>query len=69
MSKPLVTHEQTTSNAWVVCLIVMPNFSDIIVVLSGDVSDTSFIIELVIFIKGLPRDMCDGLESRTNDIN
>ena len=40
--------------------MVYPRFSGVIVVLSGDVVNPICCITMVIFVKGLPRYLCDG---------
>ena len=49
--------------------MVAPSFSGLIVVLSGDAVNPIFCITLMIFVKKLPMDLRDGLESITTGIN
>ena len=49
--------------------MVAPIFSGVIVVLSGDAANPIFRFTMMIFIKGLSRDLCDGLEFINNGIN
>ena len=49
--------------------MVIASFSDIILVLSGDVAITSFRIMLMVYIRGLQSDPGGGSESRTTDLN
>ena len=46
-----------------------PKIYGVIVVLSGDVVTSIFCITLIIFVKYLPRDLCDVLDFITNGIN
>ena len=41
-----------------ICTIVTAILSDVIIVLSDDVENTSFHIGLMVFITGLPRNTC-----------
>ena len=41
--------------------MVSPGFSGVVVVLSGDVVNTIFSITPMIFVQGLPTDMCGEL--------
>ena len=45
-----------------------PTFSGVLVVLSGDVVNKIFCIDLVTFVKGFPRDSCDGLDFFTTGL-
>ena len=56
MKKPLITREQTVGNHLPIRLMVTTRFSDIIIVMSGDVGDPRFCIMIIICIKGLQRD-------------
>ena len=49
--------------------MVAPTFYDVIIVLSGDVVNPIFHITLMIFVKGLPRDFSDIVESITTGLN
>ena len=69
MRKLLVTHEQPVRTVCTIFPLVMPNFSDIIVVLSDDVSNPSFRISLIILMKSLPNYLGDVLELRNININ
>ena len=69
MRKALVTREPTFRYMWAICPIVTPRFSDIIIVLSGDVSISGFLIALVILVNFLPRNICDGSSSITEYLN
>ena len=46
-----------------------PNFSGVILVISGDVVNPIFLIPMMIFVNGLPRDLCDGLDFITTGLN
>ena len=50
-------------------LMVSQSFSGVIIVLSSDVVNSIFCISLMIFVKVLPRDLCDGLDFITICIN
>ena len=69
MSKPLVTNEHPIRNLWTISPLVMLNFSYIIVILSGDVSNPSFRISLIILMKSLPNYLGDVLELRNINID
>ena len=69
MRKPLGTREHPVSTVWTIFPLVTPNFSVIIGFLSGDVSNPSFCILLVILIKGLPKYLSDELQSRNTNLN
>ena len=49
--------------------MVDPRFFGVILVLYGDVVNPIFRITLMIFLKGLPRYLWDGLESITTGLN
>ena len=46
-----------------------PSFSGVILVMSGDVVNPIFLITMMIFVNGLPRDLCDGLYFITTGLN
>ena len=54
-NKPQITHEQKLRRVWAIWSINFPRFSDAIVVLCSDVSNTSFSIALMIIIKGFTK--------------
>ena len=58
----LETHEQISGKSWAIFSMVDPRFSGVTVVLSSDEVNTIFFTNLMIFIKGLPRDLCYELE-------
>ena len=60
MDKPLYTHEQMVGRSLVIFSIDAANFSGLIVALYGDIVNPIFHITLMIFVKVLPRDSCDG---------
>ena len=66
---PLEDHEHIVGNSWDICSVVFPSFYGVIVVLSGDVVNSLFCITLIIFVKDLPRNSCDGLDFITISIN
>ena len=49
--------------------MVIPIFSGEIVVLSGDEVNSIFCFTLMIFVKGLPGYLCDGLDFITAGVN
>ena len=49
--------------------MVAPIFSGTIVVMYVDVENPIFYIMPTIFVKVLPLDLCDGLESTTTSLN
>ena len=59
LNKPLETHDQMVGISC--CSMVTPRFSVVLVVLYGDVVNPIFCITLIIFVKVLPRYLCDGL--------
>ena len=59
MNQPLEAHEKIVGNSWALLSMVASIFYGAIVVLSGDVVNSIFRIILMIFVKGLPRDLCD----------
>ena len=69
LNKPLETHEQMVVYPWEILSMVTPIFYGVLVVISGDVVNSIFCINLIIFVKYLPRDSCDGLDFITNGIN
>ena len=68
-NKPSDTYEQIVGNSWSIFSMVDWIFSGVIVVLFVDVINPIFCITLMIFVKVLPMDFCDGLETITNGIN
>ena len=49
--------------------MVAPSFYGVVVVLSGDVVNSIFCINLIIFVQGFPRDLFDGLDFIATCIN
>ena len=61
-------NEQTIGDSWTDIwepvshfLNGFPRFYGVIVVISGDVVNSIFYITMMIFVKDLSRDLCDGL--------
>ena len=69
ITKMLKTHEQIVENSWATYPMSATRFSGLILVLSGDVLNPIFCITMIIFVKNLQMDLCDGLESRTTVLN
>ena len=69
MNEALETNDQIFGNSWAICLMVAPNFYGVIVVLYGDVLNSIFPITLIIFVKYLLRNSCDGLDFITTGLN
>ena len=59
--KTTETNKSLDNNEQIVCNLLPPSFYNIFVVLYGDVLNPIFRITLMIFVKGLPKDSCDGL--------
>ena len=49
--------------------MVAPRFSGVLIVLSADEANPMFCITMIIFVGGLPRDFCDGLDFIATDLN
>ena len=69
LNKPLETHEHIVGNSREIFSMVVPKFYGVIVMIYGDVVNSIFCITLIVFVKYLPRDFCDGLDFITNCIN
>ena len=69
LNKPLNTHYQMVGISGATCSLVVPSFSVVFVVLSGDVVNPIFRITLMIFFHGLPMDSYDGLDFVTTGLN
>ena len=60
MKKLFGTREQIVGNSLAIFSMVAPSFNGVNVVLSGDVVNSIFRTNLIIFVKDLPKYSCDG---------
>ena len=69
MKKPLENHEHIVGKSQAISSMVTPIFYDVIIVLSGDILNPIFCITPMIFVNGLPRYLCAGLDFTTTFTN